>query len=1039
MSRSMSGIPWLLLCLSMFLIKKQTSLDCFSSIRATSFLHHLNYRLLHVLAPPPLNLDPGPLSKSNSKHACLNILLFLAGDVSLNPGPQCSFGFTNLRSIKNKSPAVCDLISTCSFDIFCMSETWLSTGDSPAFISSITPPNFQFFHVPRPNKRGGGVGIFVNQTLHSTVPMDTTGFSSFESIVVRVRLGNVTVNFVSMYRPPQSHLPVFFDEFSTFIEIISSWTSPTVITGDLNIHVDSSSSSSLQLTNLLQSHDLSQHVNFATHLHGHTIDLLITTPDCPSISKVWSADILSDHYCIGAKLDHSIPSPELKSDPITYRKFAKIDMSSLRHDLSTAFSSQNGENTPDLLYDFYHSTLTKILDIHAPACTFVPKHPVKSWITPAILQAKRVKRQLERLWRKYKSPLFKSKLRRQINLYNRLITSAKHQYFKQVVDASQGNSKKLWDTLRTILHKSQSTSLPDSSSYQDLANAFADFFSEKIQKIHNTFSDNSHPTDISPPYTPPEFNNFSSVSTDELKKTILSSPTKSCCLDPWPTFLVKDFLDSLTLPITNIINSSLSQGIFPQAFKRAIVTPLLKKPKLDRNEFKNYRPVSNLNFISKVLERVVSIQLSTHINAHNLGCPVQSAYQPFHSTETALLKIKNDIMINLAKGQATALVLLDLSAAFDTIDHALLLHRLSHWFGIKGSALDWFASYLSGRNQSVKAASSFSSDKPLCYGVPQGSVLGPFLFSLYTTPLTYLISSFSGLQHHFYADDTQLYITLTRDTATAAFQVLSNCLTGIQTWMDQNKLKLNPDKTEFILFGNPKLRSDLTPLLPSTILGAKISCCESVRNLGVLFDSNLTFHSHISNVTKSCFFHIRDLSRLRRCLSLSTAIALANALVSSRLDYCNALLHNITKSELLRLQRIQNALCRVLTRTSRFSHISPHLKALHWLPVKQRVVFKTCLLIFKSLNYGKPSYLASYLKPYQSPKSTRMSDPSLNFLNCPSYPSKIYIHPTYLDCAFQYSAPRLWNSLPHSIRTASSLGIFRKKLKAHLFSEAFPT
>ena len=257
--------------------------------------------------------------------------------------------------------------------------------------------------------------------------------------------------------------------------------------------------------------------------------------------------------------------------------------------------------------------------------------------------------------------------------------------------------------------------------------------------------------------------------------------------------------------------------------------------------------------------------------------------------------------------------------------------------------------------------------------------------------------------------------------------------------MDHNKLKLNPDKTEFILFGSPRLRSDLSPLLPDTILGAKISCSEFVRNLGVLFDSDLNFHSHISNITKSCFFHIRDLSRLRRCLSWSTAITLANALVSSRLDYCNALFHNITKSELHRLQCIQNALCRAVTRAPRFSHITPHLKALHWLPVEQRVVFKTCLLIYKSLYYGKPSYLSCHLSPFESSKSTRMSDPSLKLLKCPSFPKKTFIHQTYLDRAFQYSAPRLWNNLPYDIRTAPSIGIFRKNLKTYLFHKAFPS
>lgn len=435
---------------------------------------------------------------------------------------------------------------------------------------------------------------------------------------------------------------------------------------------------------------------------------------------------------------------------------------------------------------------------------------------------------------------------------------------------------------------------------------------------------------------------------------------------------------------------------------------------------------------------MVAAQLTEHITSHNLSCAVQSAYQPHHSTETALLKIKNDITLNFAKGQATALVLLDLSAAFDTIDHPLLLSRLSSCYGIQGTALKWCRSYLSDRHQLVKVSSSFSSRSPLLFGVPQGSVLGPILFTLYTQPLTHIISSYGGLQHHFYADDTQLYITITKDTAKSAFHQLSLCLSQIQTWMNDNKLKLNPDKTEFILFGNSKLRSDLASQLPTNILGSRVVCSESVRNLGVLFDSELTLHDHISNITKSCFAHIRDLRRIRRFLSLSTATTLANALVSSRLDYCNALFYNIKSSELLRLQRIQNIVCRVVNRTSRSSHITNQLKALHWLPIKFRVHFKINSLTFKSLKFGKPSYLAAYLQPYSSSKNTRMSNPSNRLLQIPPYSPRIYSSFKNLDRTFYYSAPRLWNKLPLSVRSAPSLGTFRKRLKTHLFAVAFP-
>ena len=208
---------------------------------------------------------------------------------------------------------------------------------------------------------------------------------------------------------------------------------------------------------------------------------------------------------------------------------------------------------------------------------------------------------------------------------------------------------------------------------------------------------------------------------------IMNSPSKSCSLDPWPTFLVLDYLDILIIPITSIITASLEEGKCPNFFKQAHVTPILKKSSLDKEVFKNYRPVSNLNFISKILERVVAVQLQTRLDEAGLRTAIQSAYRKHHTTESALLNIHNIILLNMAKGFVTALTLLNLSIAFDTIDHTILLDRLNAYYGISELALGWFKSYLSGRTHSVKVGNTLASCcAPVCG--PPGSVLGPILF-----------------------------------------------------------------------------------------------------------------------------------------------------------------------------------------------------------------------------------------------------------------------------------------------------------------------
>ena len=219
----------------------------------------------------------------------------------------------------------------------------------------------------------------------------------------------------------------------------------------------------------------------------------------------------------------------------------------------------------------------------------------------------------------------------------------------------------------------------------------------------------------------------------------MSSSNMTCNLDPIPTTLLKSCIDSLIVPITSIVNKSLKEGVFPSAFKTAHVIPLLKKPSLDKKYLKNYRLVSNLSFISKVVEKVVASRLLTHVELNDLSNPNQSAYRKNHSTETTLLKITNDISTNMEKKRVTVLTLLDLSAAFDTIDHAALLKLLSSWFGISGIALDWIQAYLYDRGQTVKIGENLSDSYTIKFGVPQGSVLGPIIFTLYTTPPSSII------------------------------------------------------------------------------------------------------------------------------------------------------------------------------------------------------------------------------------------------------------------------------------------------------------
>uniref|UniRef100_A0A3Q3K2M1 Reverse transcriptase domain-containing protein n=1 Tax=Monopterus albus TaxID=43700 RepID=A0A3Q3K2M1_MONAL len=520
---------------------------------------------------------------------------------------------------------------------------------------------------------------------------------------------------------------------------------------------------------------------------------------------------------------------------------------------------------------------------------------------------------------------------------------------------------------------------------------------------------------------------FSPIDLSELTSTIASSKSSTWLLDPIPTRLLKDIFPLINTSILDLINLPLLTGYVPQAFKLAVIKPLLKKPTLDPGVLANYRPISNLPFISKILEKAVAKQLCDHLHKNDLFEDFQSGFRVHHSTETALVKVTNDLLLASDKGLVSILVLLDLSAAFDTIDHSILLQRLEHVIGIKGTALNWFKSYLSERFQFVHVNDECSTQTEVSHGIPQGSVLGPILFTLYMLPLGNIIRK-HNINFHCYADDTQLYLSM-KPNESGQLVKLQACLKDIKAWMTCNFLLLNSDKTEVIVLGPENLRNLLSNHIV-TLIDIALSSSTTVRNLGVIFDQNMSFKSHINQASRSAFFHLRNIAKIRSILSQSDAEKLVHAFVTSRLDYCNSLLSGCPNNSLKSLQLIQNAAARVLTGTSKRDHISPILASLHWLPVKFRIEFKILLLTYKALNNKAPLYHKDLVEPYHPNRALRSQ--SAGLLVVPR------VHRSRMGGrAFSYQAPLLWNQLPVSVREADTLSTFKIRLKTFLFDKAY--
>ena len=603
-----------------------------------------------------------------------------------------------------------------------------------------------------------------------------------------------------------------------------------------------------------------------------------------------------------------------------------------------------------------------------------------------------------------------------------LFRSKRQSYWLKQTLACKGNSRKLWRIVDSMLSKDVNNSSDRTLSASDLAHAFQ----TKVLDVRNATA-HAPPPDLVP--TAQNFNGFTEITVDDVEKLITTSNSKFSVVDPIPVWLFKDCVKELAPFITVLFNKSLLTGDFPSIYKVASVTPILKKPQLDPTLSSNYRPISNLQYISKLLERVVLSQILTYLNINNLFPQYQSAYRQFHSTETAVSKVLSDIYKASDQGYCSLLCMLDLSSAFDSVDTDILLSRLRLCFGFSEGPLAWVQSYLDNREQYVCHNEEVSHTVSLNCGVPQGSVLGPVLFLLYTSEVLNIIEQ-QGFSVHAYADDLQIYAYTTKAHRHLLKQRLSDCVLSVKTWMDSNRLKLNPSKTELIWLGSARKYSDIYDD-SLRLCGSEIRFSKTVKNLGVIIDNSLTLNTHINSIIRSSYFALRELWHIRPSLTPELAKTLACSFVHSRLDYCNSVLAGLTKTQFSKLDRVLKASARFVFNIPKFSPVSQNMVSiLHWLPFPQRVEYKLSQLGYKSLHERAPNYIASM---YRSVESTlyrsRLRSAALHEVMVPSVRTDMFGKRSMC-----YAGPAQWNRLPVSLRNPSlSLEQFSSQLKTFLF------
>jgi len=598
-----------------------------------------------------------------------------------------------------------------------------------------------------------------------------------------------------------------------------------------------------------------------------------------------------------------------------------------------------------------------------------------------------------------------------------------------IVDCGS-NQRALFQVIGNHLLIKPAPKLPTHDSAALLAEQFNNYFIDKIDVLrlgfdgasltHPSLPESPFPSDCEP------LIDFQLLCVADVIALVKACPNKSCALDPIPSSLLKQLVHILAVPLVSLFNMSLSSGYFPTDLKTGIVFPLLKKVNLCPETMDNFRPITNISQVAKLLERHVFNQLVSHLTAYDLFVSVQSAYRAHHSTESALLRIVNDLLLAADKGEASVLALLDMSSAFDTIDHPILLRR---------PVLKWIESYTTGRLQSTCISGVVSVPVLLKYGIGQGTVIGPLVYILYSY-IVDEIAKFFGISRHFFSDDAQCYkhfrLLLDGSAQLAACSTVSSCILRTKDWTEENKMKINVPKT-CVLFTYPDT-ANIQPNQLQLLVGDQhnITPSSSVRNLGMIIDSTISLEEHVSSLCKRGFFQLRRIANVRKYLDRDATIRLVTALAFAVTDNNHSLLYGLPEKQLDRIQSIQNATVRLVDCSRRRDHITPQLLSLHWLPIRFRIQFEVATLVYRCINGIAPVYLSELVNLHVPGRSGLRSECDV---------LKLIVHrcrlKRYGERSFLVSVPVIWNALPLPLRSCTSLLIFRKNLKTYLFKKAF--
>ena len=932
------------------------------------------------------------------------------------------FGHLNARSLNKNHTELKQVLDNTYFDAFGVSESWL-TKNTPKDRYMLN--DFNIVRSDRKNKRGGGVCLFIRKQYTKFRRITIPNMCEIpEMLWVEIEVGRSKIAVGILYKPPKIPCGAFRLAYDSLIHIYSKYEH-TILAGDFNVNMFNSDSyeSRVLADSLIEPFSLTQMVKSATRITDISktlIDLiLVTRPENILCTGVCDALGISDHcftYCA-----YNIKRVKFKPYIIKRRDFRNFDREAFYREIE--FEPWENILCVDSVDDkvlILENLINSVLDKFAPYKTFVVSNKSATpWITDEILEKMDQRDGCKATFNETGEKKYWDAYKFLRNKVTSMMRISQKKVFNDCINSKVSNSKDFYKAakkLHVIPNKKSKGNF--NFSPNALNKAFTannnkkldeNFINSKISNLYNNTMPCIHKFSFEP------------VSEEDVIKIVKSIKSKSSGIDCINISTINLFLPRISTLLTHIINMSFELNKFPERWKKALITPIQKCDiPLQESDF---RPISLLPTFSKILEKAANVQIVAYLQKHCLLDPYQSAYKMNHSTMTALLKITDDILDAIDDSDISLLIFLDFSKAFDTVNHKILIEKLKI-LGFQQETCEWIGSYLSNRYQRVVVGDETSDWVHIENGVPQGSILGPLLFTILVSDMRWHIWDGS---YHQYADDTDLLFESSVDDINETIVKANNVLEKITNYCNDNVLNLNAGKSKFMFVGTrPGLKKLETIVLNDIkIDGTKLDRVKEAKNLGVTIDEVLSWIKHINlNISKAMGAFI-NLSRFKRFLNTKSKTLLCESLVLSRFNYCDSVYLNIDQYLQNKIQKIQNMCLRFIfdIKRSDSCNYKELRDKLGWLTMKERRELHCLTMMHKILNGNAPNYLSDMytLQNEIHNVNTRGSSNNQVWVD-KGIKSKVHRN------SFRFYAPTQYNKLPENIKNCKSVTSFKTKL-----------